>query len=149
MSNRSDEVWVTIKAVGPPPAIELLKNDIVINAAEEAGDTLISFLKFAPEPKSYIDEQGLKLLTVPSWVYGHNFRNERSPHPQSYEFSFDLVSAYPNELFEAVASRFPTLSFHCYAIGSEDEFVGHGWYNGQPGTVGYYETDVPENYWEI
>ena len=59
----------------------------------------------------------------------------------------DCPGEAPVEIFERLAEGFPSLSFSCDCIGSMDEFMASGLFNGPPGSEGFTFEAVPADYW--
>ena len=132
----ADEIWISIDVNGPQPEIgRLRKLCAIIDVDGRTDDIVVDFSALMPD----------SVLGGPYWTWN---AVRRGPHkPGKLDFGFDISGWCPEEIFECLAAQFPTLAFYCHCIGSMDEFMASGRYNGPPGSSKFEYSDVPQDYW--
>ena len=132
----AEEVWSSVSVRGPQSEIDRLKKLCCLPDIQ------------APTKKVVVDFADL--IPTSSWgieYYTWN-RGTHGPHkPGEFSFGFDCSGEAPVEIFERLAEEFPSLSFSCDCIGSMDEFMASGWFNGPPGSEEFTFQNVPADYW--
>lgn len=132
----SNEVWNTVSADGPQSEIDRMKALCSLpNIQVPTSDAVVDFSALMPD-----SGWGGEYYTWNRVTYG--------PHkPGEFRFGFDSQGCAPVEIFEALAKEFPSLSFRCSCIGSMDEFMAFGCFNGPPGSEEFTYEDVPADHW--
>lgn len=132
----ASEIWVSISIAGPQPEIDRLRRLCAI--ADEAGytdDPVVNFETLMPDSP----------FGGPYWTWNCV---TGGPHaPNTFAFGFDTSGYCPEEIFECLALEFPALVFDCDCIGSMDEFMASGSYNGPSGSSKFEYSEVPPDYW--
>lgn len=97
---------------------------------------------------SYSGRSSTDCVHGEDWEYVWNFQHFFQDDEISYSFSFDTNRGFPEQLFGAIASRFPHLTFDCACIDSMDASMGFGWFNPLPGGEKFRQDyNVPRNFW--
>lgn len=150
MFEYADEVWVSATVHGPVEEIAAFKELLKLEETDDPFDgSCVSFEEVLrgqrPPPHGPCKSTFSTAWPMEAW----NFSDREIDTAGFYSFKFDTNYRFPNELFCALARVWPRLSFQCNAIGSMDEFMGAGWYNGPVGTAPYSEKEVPDDYWSL
>ncbi|MFI8667240.1 hypothetical protein ACIGGE_12460 [Qipengyuania sp. NPDC077410] len=137
------EVWIGLDVYGPQSEIERFRK--ICLAPARYGANVKGVLDIVRVAREYApNERSSSAITLCGEAW--NLREEAQKHSGTFGFKFDMAE-FHEELFESLVRAFPALAFYCGCIGSGDEFMGYGWFNG-PATgnaFGYF--DVPEDYW--
>jgi hypothetical protein len=146
------EVWNSIDVIGPQAEIDRFKalciRWIVEDEHYEYDKPIltIDFDRIIPMPSHGDVGQWERWGTS---CEPFNVREHGKFELGFYTILFDTGRNVPTPVYERLAELFPRLAFDCDSIGSQDEFMAYGWFNGPPGGehFGYYE--VPADYWDI
>ena len=132
----ADEVWNSVRVCGPQSEIERLKR--------------LCHLPDMQAPTKGVVADFSELMPHSCWgreYYSWNGVTHSPYEPDIFSFGFDCGGEAPVEIFERLAEEFPSLSFACSCIGSMDEFMASGWFNGPSGSEEFTFQDVPADYW--
>ncbi|MAN13970.1 MAG: hypothetical protein CL945_04580 [Dinoroseobacter sp.] len=137
------EVWVSLDVYGPQSEIERFRKLCLAPALR--GANVKGALDIVRVVRDLADSEPTS--TAIAW-FGEawNLREDAQESTGSFGCGFDMTE-FHEELFHCLAREFPALAFHCGCIGSDNEFMGYGWFNG-PGTSEAFACfDMPDEYW--
>lgn len=145
----AQEVWISVEVYGPQQEIDRFKDMCFVAAPSQGSGSGfdLDFSEVISEPFGTIDIDGVQYLTSSTDLTAWNVRVRERQQRGTFRFAYDTSPRFPTRLFDRLAEMFPKLAFHCDCIGSMDEFMGFGWYNGPEGGEPLDFYDVPPDYW--
>jgi len=137
------EVWISLDVYGPQSEIERFRKLCLAPALHGANvKGALDIIRVARE----CADSGTESNTIAQCGEAWNLREDAQASPGSFGCGFDMTE-FHEELFHCLARVFPALAFYCNCIGSDDELMGHGWFNGPATGKAFAYLDVPEDYW--
>ena len=137
------EVWISLDVYGPQSEIERFRKLCLAPALNGANvKSALDIVRVAREMAQNEPDPAASEWRGEAW----NLREDAQASPGSFGCGFDMTE-FHEELFHCLARVFPALAFYCNCIGSDDEFMGYGWFNGPATGKAFAYFDVPEDYW--
>lgn len=144
----SEEAWNSVDVFGPQAEIDRFKALCIVPAPSEERHErthIIDFGNVVLPP----DEPNKPLRPMYcDWDRPSNFRSQAQHELGTYSFTFDTAWEFPTQVFEQLATMFPSLAFHCESIASNDEFMAFGWFNPPTGGEVFATYALAPDYWD-
>lgn len=129
--------------------IDWIRAEAGLAADAHIGDVAAAFLAKHPkhEQQGLLRMQALIQTGYANWYpwaiakWGTKwgaFRFGEIDSDEGFAFRFETAWSFPTPVFEALAARYPDLSFNCCTFDEGSCFAGEGWFNPPPGKTPFF-----------